>query len=47
MARWIIREGKKAVDERKELVGLLESIEVDPTPERIRAAVSIAKGMIR
>jgi hypothetical protein len=47
MARWIEREGKRAIDDRRELVGLLEGLESDPTPARIQAALSIAKGMIR
>jgi hypothetical protein len=47
LARWVLRDGKKAVDDRHELAMLIESIVLDPTPERMQAAVSITRGMIQ
>jgi hypothetical protein len=47
LARWILRDGKRAIDDRAELVHLIEEIYSGPSVEKIAAARSIAQGMIR
>lgn len=47
LARWVRRDGKQAVDERAQLIGLIEELGEAPDPARVQALISIAKGMIR